>query len=67
MLICLLQFADADVDMDALLAEQATVQTQIEELDCWDLKHKIEIAMSALRCPAPESSVVNLSGVRSKI
>lgn len=45
------EFANPDADMDQLIAEQAEVQAQIDELNCWDLKHKVEIAMNALRHP----------------
>jgi ATP-binding cassette ChvD family protein len=51
-----------DAEMDALLAEQGTLQDKIDTLEAWDLDRKIEIAMDALRCPAPEASVENLSG-----
>src|SRR5438477_1942407 len=44
-------FADADADMDALMAEQAELQDKIEASGAWDLDRKVEIAMDALRLP----------------
>jgi ATP-binding cassette ChvD family protein len=55
-------FADPDADFDALLAEQATLQTRIDALGAWDLERTLEIAMDALRLPAPDAEVTTLSG-----
>ncbi len=55
-------FADPDADFDALLAEQATLQTKIDALEAWDLDRKLEIAMDALRLPPADADVTNLSG-----
>ncbi|NNN08097.1 MAG: energy-dependent translational throttle protein EttA [Acidimicrobiaceae bacterium] len=55
-------FADPDADFDALLAEQATLQTKIDALGAWDLDRTLEIAMDALRLPAPDADVSKLSG-----
>ncbi len=55
-------FADPDADFDALLAEQAAVQTKIDALGAWDLERTLEIAMEALRLPAPDADVATLSG-----
>ena len=49
-------------EMDALIAEQAELQDQIEAVDAWELDRRIEIAMDALRCPPGETEVTNLSG-----
>ena len=49
-------------EMDALIAEQAELQDQIEAADAWELDRHIEIAMDALRCPAGEAEVETLSG-----
>ncbi|MBN2369386.1 MAG: energy-dependent translational throttle protein EttA [Vicinamibacteria bacterium] len=49
-------------EMDKLLAEQARVQDAIEAAGAWDLDHEIEIAMEAMRLPAPEADVARLSG-----
>src|SRR5512136_2440474 len=51
-----------DADMDALLAEQARLQEEIDKHDAWNLDHHLEIAMDALRCPPPDTSVTVLSG-----
>jgi ATP-binding cassette ChvD family protein len=56
------QFADPDVDMDALIAEQAEVQEKLDQLDAWDLDAKLELAMDALRCPPADQPVGLLSG-----
>jgi ATPase subunit of ABC transporter with duplicated ATPase domains len=55
-------FADPDADFDALLAEQATLQTKIDALEAWDLDRKLEIAMDALRLPPADADVTTLSG-----
>jgi sulfate-transporting ATPase len=55
-------FADPDADFDALLAEQATLQTKIDALGAWDLERTLEIAMDALRLPPPDADVTTLSG-----
>jgi ATP-binding cassette ChvD family protein len=47
---------------DALIAEQAALQEQIEAADAWNLERNIEIAMDALRCPSGETGVEKLSG-----
>ena len=59
-----MQFAEPmdDAQMDALLAEQATLQEQIEAGDGWELDRKIEIALDALGCPPAEAEVGKLSG-----
>jgi ATP-binding cassette ChvD family protein len=55
-------FADPDADFDALLAEQSALQTKIDALGAWDLERTLEIAMDALRLPAPDADVTKLSG-----
>ena len=55
-------FADPDADFDALLNEQAKLQTQIDALGAWDLDRTLEIAMDALRLPPPDADVTTLSG-----
>ena len=58
------QFAEPmdDDKMNALLAEQSDLQEKIDAEDGWDLDRRIEIALDALRCPPPDSSVEKLSG-----
>ncbi len=51
-----------DDKMTALLSEQATLQEKIDAEDGWELDRRIEIALDALRCPAPDQSVERLSG-----
>ena len=54
--------ADPDADFDALLAEQADLQTKIDAVNAWDLERTLDIAMDALRLPPPDADVTNLSG-----
>ncbi|MBO6782337.1 MAG: energy-dependent translational throttle protein EttA [Alphaproteobacteria bacterium] len=49
-------------EMDALIAEQAELQAEIDAADAWNLDRQIEIAMDALRCPPGEADVSKLSG-----
>jgi sulfate-transporting ATPase len=51
-----------DEQMNALLAEQATLQEKIDAEDGWDVDRRIDIALDALRCPPAESAVTTLSG-----
>ncbi len=55
-------FATPDADVDALLEEQALLQTRIDALGAWDLERTLEIAMDALRLPPPDAAVATLSG-----
>jgi ATP-binding cassette ChvD family protein len=55
-------FAEEDADFDALIAEQAELQDQIEAVGGWDLERTVEIAMDALRCPPGDADVATLSG-----
>jgi len=48
--------------MDKLLAEQGRVQDAIEAANAWELDRTLEIAMDALRLPAPDADVNKLSG-----
>jgi energy-dependent translational throttle protein EttA len=56
------KFADPDADMDALMAEQAELQEQIEAVNGWELQRTLDIAMDALRCPPGDQDVTTLSG-----
>lgn len=51
-----------DDEMNALINEQADLQEKIDAADAWDLQRKIDIAMDALRCPAGDATIANLSG-----
>src|SRR5215213_7533159 len=55
-------FAEPDADFDVLLAEQATVQDQIDRADAWSLEATLDRAMDALRLPEGDRDVVTLSG-----
>jgi len=48
--------------MQQLMDKQAILQEKIEHLDGWNLEHKLERAMDALRCPESSSRVNVLSG-----
>jgi sulfate-transporting ATPase len=54
-------YSDAD-KMDKLMQRQAELQDLIDATDAWNIDSKLERAMAALRCPAGDSSVKNLSG-----
>ena len=55
-------FGEPDADFDALLAEQATVQDQIDRRDAWQLDAQLDHAMDALRLPDGDRDVTSLSG-----
>ena len=52
----------ASEEMDKLLHQQGELQEKIEAANGWELETELEIAMSALRCPPPDTLVDNLSG-----
>ncbi len=58
------QFAEpmSDDEMDKLIQRQGEVQEQIDAADGWDIDARLEMAMDALRCPAPETPVRVISG-----
>lgn len=51
-----------EASMNDLIDKQGKIQEQIDDLDAWDFDRKILVAMDALRCPDPNSSVEFLSG-----
>src|SRR4029079_18183289 len=55
-------FAEPNADFDALLAEQAKVQDQIDRHDAWNLDAQLDRAMDALRLPDGDRDVTTLSG-----
>ncbi|WP_048862566.1 energy-dependent translational throttle protein EttA, partial [Acidisphaera rubrifaciens] len=59
-----MEFAEPmdDDRMNALLAEQAELQSRIDAEDGWELDRRVEIALDALRCPPAEAQVTSLSG-----
>ncbi len=55
-------FGEPDADIDALLSEQADLQTKIDAAGAWELERTFEIAMDALRLPPGDADVSTLSG-----
>jgi energy-dependent translational throttle protein EttA len=55
-------FGEPDADFDALLAEQAKVQDEIDRRDAWSLDATLDRAMDALRLPDGDRDVTTLSG-----
>ena len=47
---------------EPLLEKQGRLQDQIDHLGVWELDHKLDIAMDALRLPPGDASVTTLSG-----
>jgi ATP-binding cassette ChvD family protein len=52
----------SDDEMNALLERQGVVQEKLDHLDAWDLDSRLEMAMDALRCPPPDTTIKVLSG-----
>jgi len=48
--------------MDKILEEQGRLQDKIDAVNAWDIDSQLELAMDALRCPAPDADVSTLSG-----
>ncbi|NJL12593.1 MAG: energy-dependent translational throttle protein EttA [Microscillaceae bacterium] len=57
-----LQFAEPDADFDKLLARQGQVQEKLDQHDAWNLDHRLERAMDALRTPPGDALIGPLSG-----
>ena len=51
-----------DDQMQELLDRQGKVQEKLDATRAWDLDSRLEMAMDALRCPPPETSISVLSG-----
>ncbi|MDH5283657.1 MAG: ATP-binding cassette domain-containing protein, partial [Gemmatimonadota bacterium] len=51
-----------DDEMQKLLDQQARVQDRIEHAGAWELDHKVDLAMDALRLPPGDTDVATLSG-----
>jgi ATP-binding cassette ChvD family protein len=49
-------------ESEKLNDELGRLQDQIDRQNLWELDHRVELAMEALRLPPPESSVTRLSG-----
>jgi energy-dependent translational throttle protein EttA len=58
------QFADPmdDDQMNRLLEKQGNLQERIDSLGLWELDHKIDLAMDALRLPPGDADVGKISG-----
>jgi sulfate-transporting ATPase len=56
------KFAEPDADFDALVAEQAKLQEQLDRHDAWNLDSRLELAMDALRCPPSDTPIKVCSG-----
>jgi len=50
------------VRMEQLMDRQAVLQEKIDYLDGWNINHRLERAMDALRCPGYDTPVSILSG-----
>src|SRR5262245_22959899 len=48
--------------MDKLITKQGEIQEKLDAIGAWDLDHKLERAMDALRCPPPDAKIEYLSG-----
>ena len=59
-----MKFAEpmSDDEMTKLLDKQGRLQEQIDHLNLWELDHKLDMAMDALRLPPGEADVTRLSG-----
>jgi sulfate-transporting ATPase len=49
-------------EMEKVLEEQGKLQDKIDASNAWDLDSRLELAMDALRLPAPDADVTKLSG-----
>ncbi|MBR2637271.1 MAG: energy-dependent translational throttle protein EttA [Bacteroidaceae bacterium] len=56
------EYYEDENKMNELFARQAELQDVIDATDAWNLDSKLERAMAALRCPAPDELVDHLSG-----
>ncbi|MGF1634888.1 MAG: energy-dependent translational throttle protein EttA [Phycisphaerae bacterium] len=51
-----------DDEMNKLLEEQGDVQEKLDAADAWNIDHKLEMAMDAMRCPPDDAVIRTLSG-----
>src|SRR6201991_620814 len=61
------KFADPEImenpdAMDKLIQKQGQIQEKLDAVGAWELDHKLERAMDALRCPPPDAKIEYLSG-----
>ena len=57
-----LDYAAADADFDALAKKQADYESIIDAWDAHNLEHTLDVAADALRLPAWDADIENLSG-----
>jgi ATP-binding cassette ChvD family protein len=57
-----LDYAAADADFDALAKKQADYESVIDAWDAHNLEHTLDVAADALRLPAWDADIENLSG-----
>lgn len=55
-------YGEPDADYDKLGEKQSALQEKLDATDAWNLESRLELAMDALRCPPPETSVDVISG-----
>lgn len=48
--------------MEKLIQKQGEIQEKLDASGAWELDHRLERAMDALRCPPPDATVARLSG-----
>ena len=58
----LAMWGDPEADLEEVGSMQADLEDRIQSSNAWDLERQVEIAMDALRVPAAERSVGQLSG-----
>ncbi len=51
-----------DDEMQKLIERQGEVQEKLDQMGAWDLDSRLDLAMDALRCPPPDTSVDVISG-----
>ena len=61
------KFSDPEIledpnKMEKLIERQGALQEKLDAVGAWELDHKLERAMDALRCPPPDAKVEYLSG-----
>jgi sulfate-transporting ATPase len=56
------KFSEPDADYDALIEAQGRLQEYLDKHDAWTLDNRLELAMDALRCPPPDTTIAVLSG-----
>ena len=61
------KFADPEIlenpdAMEKLIQKQGEIQEKLDASGAWELDHRLERAMDALRCPPPDAPVARLSG-----